>query len=545
MKVSKKLTIGFTVALVAAVTIGIIGIMGMRTLRDSALYMYENRMLGSEYVHEAYTNFNLMRIESRNVRINSFYDDKKGAIDSRQVFEDSAGQFIYWMEKSREIATTEELIKFHDVIMDLFINSYLPKARATNDICINDIPDHHNRLYINVQIAATAKDVAQINNLLTGLASLNTALANQSNIDNTSLVRLNIMLQVCLLAGAVGFVIIIAFFIIKSIVTPINESALVLKEIAQGNFEARMGGNYKGDFRIIKESVNDTALQLSSYLDEKILAERAAHESELAKARAEAASEAVFSSISYASTIQRNMLPLEIDFKEAFTDFSVIWEPRDVVGGDIYWMKEFDIGTVLCVADCTGHGTSGALLTMLTVSALESIVWVANCEDTAAIIYQLDQRLASALNVQADVKAKLSEVNDGCDIAVLFIAKNGSVMFSAGNTNIFVCDGKQVTRFKGQKLFVGEGKIKSRDDIDIIELPPDSDNKFYIASDGLFDQLGGSLLRPFGYGRFETIILENHSEPLAVISSKVWESFEEYRGSEVRVDDIELITFKP
>jgi len=41
------------------------------------------------------------------------------------------------------------------------------------------------------------------------------------------------------------------------------------------------------------------------------------------------------------------------------------------------------------------------------------------------------------------------------------------------------------------------------------------------------------------------IILDNHHEKQAVITGKVWNAFEEYRGEQVRRDDFELVTFKP
>jgi serine phosphatase RsbU (regulator of sigma subunit) len=50
---------------------------------------------------------------------------------------------------------------------------------------------------------------------------------------------------------------------------------------------------------------------------------------------------------------------------------------------------------------------------------------------------------------------------------------------------------------------------------------------------------------PYGYDEFERIILEHHNEKQSVISDKVWEAFEAYRGGNARRDDLELITFKP
>jgi len=261
---------------------------------------------------------------------------------------------------------------------------------------------------------------------------------------------------------------------------------------------------------------------------------------EVEKNRAEEARETIIASINYANKIQRNLLPNNNIFDKTFSDYSVIWEPCDIVGGDIYWIKQFEAGAVLVVADCTGHGTPGALLTMLVVSTLESVVTPSNCHDTANAILALEQRLTEVFNVHERSK---DELKDGCDLAVLFIGNDKNITVSAGHANVFICDGKEVTRHRGQNLYVGEGKIKSKDKIETLKIPYSPDNKFYIASDGLYDQPGENG-EPFGYKRFEKLILENHSEKQSVISDKIWKVFETHRGNEAKVDDFQLITFK-
>jgi HAMP domain-containing protein len=252
--------------------------------------------------------------------------------------------------------------------------------------------------------------------------------------------------------------------------------------------------------------------------------------------------------IDYAGTIQRNLLPEDATFREAFSDYSVLWSPRDIVGGDIYWMKNFSGGSVLCVCDCTGHGTPGALLTMLVVSVFDSMITEENCTDTARIVRDLEERLVSVFGLDASGaeggKKVSAEIQEGCDLAVLFIAKDGSVTVSAGNLSVFVCDGAAVRRFKGQRIHVGEGKIRSAEDVETVRVPANPANKFYIASDGLYDQIGGANRLPFGYETFRRIVLENHGESQGVISERIREAFEAHRGSEARRDDVELITFR-
>jgi len=516
VKISVKLYAGFAIVIALAIVVGIIGITGMQKLKLSGLSMYEKQVIGIEQAEKARLLFEQIRFNCKLLVINSFiinshYDDKKEIFDIKKQFENNVAEFRKAMETYKDFAITDEMLNFHERTMDLFENNYLPAAKQIIDKSINDIPYHNGKLHIHVMLSNITDSADRIANMMTGMTKLKVAIAKQASINNAAVTQWFIAAQILILALALAFAIFIALYIVKNIMAPIKESADVLHKIAAGNFDARVTGKHTGEFATIKDSVNTTAAAIKKHTD-------------------------VVSGVEYAGKIQKNLLPPESIFREAFSDYHVIWHPRDIVGGDIYWIKNFDEGVVLCVCDCTGHGTSGALLTMLVMSALEATVQPNNCSDTANIVWKIDERLFQVFNMKT---------GDGCDLAVLFIAKDGSITLSAGHTNVFICNGKDVQRIRGQKIFVGEGNLNCKEDVKMIRIPANPNNKFYIASDGLFDQPGGESSVPFGYKVFEKIILENHDKEQSIISGKIWDAFEEYRGMEPRVDDFELITFKP
>ena len=304
----------------------------------------------------------------------------------------------------------------------------------------------------------------------------------------------------------------------RAILILIQDMTRMHREQSKGNYDALLDpGSYDGAYEELARNHNEMVEELAIRL------------------------RTINESIEYANKIQMSLLPEKEIFKKAFTDYSIKWEPRDIVSGDIYWIKNFGAGTVLCVCDCTGHGAPGALLTMLVVSAFEDTVTESNCSDTAEIIFNLEQRLINIFGT----KTEEGQYKDGCDLAVLFIAKDKSINLSSCNTPVFVCDGNEIEQIKGQHIFVGEGKIKSKEDIEIIKIAPALDKKIYIASDGLYEQPGGLRERRYGYAEFKQLILENHKQSQADISGKLWTAYENYRGDFQRVDDFNLITFKP
>jgi len=327
---------------------------------------------------------------------------------------------------------------------------------------------------------------------------------------------------------------VIVFFAVNGVTKALSSTIRYAETVSHGGLEAELSVSREDEVGVLAQSLRDMVSSLKNMI---FVAKQKTRE-------AEEATETIIQGINYASKIQRDLLPRNHAFDKAFQDYFIIWKPRDIVGGDIFWLKNFDRGTVLCVCDCTGHGTSGAMLTMLVVSALEACIWPNNCHDTAGIVWQIEQKLVSHFSVNS-AERSLDEIQDGCDLAVLFIDRDGSVSISSGHIPVFVCDGKDVRQIKGQRIAIGEGKLKNKDEINVVRIEPNPDNTFYIGSDGLFDQPGGPLSIPLGYKAFKRIILENHNEKLSVISEKLWNFFEEYRGDEIRVDDLQLLSFKP
>lgn len=251
--------------------------------------------------------------------------------------------------------------------------------------------------------------------------------------------------------------------------------------------------------------------------------------------------EMILSGIDYASRIQRHILPSRERLQQAFRDSAVIWEPRDIVGGDIYWLRSYQKGSLLCMCDCTGHGTPGALLTMLVSSAFDNIVTEENCDDTAHIMKELDRHLSQTLNVGQE-KDNMLDIRDGCDLAIIFMGQE-EIRISSSNTRVLICDGQEVRQIRGQRLAVGEGRIASAAMVHVTTLAAGSDSSFYVASDGLYDQIGSNN-RPFGYRRVQDIIMEHYGESQEEVLRQIWRAFQEHCGTQERRDDVQIIGFR-
>jgi len=80
---------------------------------------------------------------------------------------------------------------------------------------------------------------------------------------------------------ATAIMILVILITLQQLLKPINELKEGIEEIAKGDFEGRIEGNYNDEFEIIKDAVNNMAESVISHLNDKLRAEQAVYEAKL------------------------------------------------------------------------------------------------------------------------------------------------------------------------------------------------------------------------------------------------------------------------
>lgn len=257
--------------------------------------------------------------------------------------------------------------------------------------------------------------------------------------------------------------------------------------------------------------------------------------------------EVVESSMNYASRLQRGQLPKTIRLEDRFQSFATIWEPRDTIGGDLYWISssQHEGPFVLAVADCTGHGVPGAMLSLLVSNSLERIFAKSTADEPTKALTSLDYFIRTGLNQDQND----SESNDGCDAAMVRIHKDKKIVeFAGAKIDLFHVDSQRnLHRYKSNRISLG---YKDQDTTQILptkEVHYEPGDLFAIVTDGLTDQPGGDHLeRPvsFGYRRFSNIILKHKEDDCEVIAAELRSNFMSWQSSQTRRDDVTVVLFK-
>jgi serine phosphatase RsbU (regulator of sigma subunit) len=264
-------------------------------------------------------------------------------------------------------------------------------------------------------------------------------------------------------------------------------------------------------------------------------------------ARAEALAELhteMMDSVNYAGRIQSSLLPNRLALQSGLRSVGVLWEPRDVVGGDVYWRTEedHDGAFTLALIDCTGHGVPGSLMSMLVVSVLNRIYSEKPEIGPGEALSKLGNLVRSALNQDRDD----CQSNDGFDAGLCKInMKTQTFAFAGARTNCFIVtkENVPVIRLLGEKQALGYPGQTPYVPLEEYELPLDTCQTFFMASDGILDQPGGDKSVAFGPRRLLQHIENNRLMGAEALMMQTKVTVDQWRGSELRRDDVSALAF--
>lgn len=215
----------------------------------------------------------------------------------------------------------------------------------------------------------------------------------------------------------------------------------------------------------------------------------------------------IMDSIRYALTIQKSILPDERMLANVFNDYFVIWKERDIVGGDQYWAYQSDNYFYWAVADATGHGVSGALMTVMINSELNVIIDTLKIEDPGLVLTILNRELKVRLKQEGRERQIDSA---GLDIAICgYRPDTEYVSIATAGQSIWMEGNAGVTQFTGDKQSIGYAD--SRDDYGYAStrISLSEYHRFYLLSDGYYSQLNENTGFQMGKKNITRLISEN------------------------------------
>jgi len=249
----------------------------------------------------------------------------------------------------------------------------------------------------------------------------------------------------------------------------------------------------------------------------------------------------ITNSIHYAARIQKAVLPSKEELKQLFSDYFVIYRPRNIVSGDFYWHYQKNDKIVIAVADCTGHGVPGGFMSMLGIAFLNEIVASDSLRSAAQVLELL--RLKVKLSLRQT--GKINETSDGMDIALIIAdTKREKLFFSGAFNKLLLNRNGKVTEYQGNKMPIG---IYISDNIPFTDHVIDfkKDDCFYLFTDGVIDQFGGPNDRKFSLKKLKSLVTQNGSLAMKEQKKIYNDALDNWMGSaDYQIDDICFMGFK-
>ncbi len=247
-------------------------------------------------------------------------------------------------------------------------------------------------------------------------------------------------------------------------------------------------------------------------------------------------------SINYSKRIQNAILPPTELINKHLKNFFLFYAPKDIVSGDFYWFSETDQHTFFIVADCTGHGVPGALMSMIGNTLLNETINQNNITDPGEILSHLNNGVMHALHQQDN---DLNTQDDGMDISICCIEKKKSnvLKYATANHSIFIKNKNTVTELTGDIYSIGGSMAISDKHFASKEYKLEEGSFVIMSTDGYYDQFGGPGDSKFLVTNFEEWIRKTDMHS-ANPGEELKQAHNNWKGARRQTDDILVAGFK-
>ena len=247
-------------------------------------------------------------------------------------------------------------------------------------------------------------------------------------------------------------------------------------------------------------------------------------------------------SINYAKRIQEAILPNTAIIQELLPDSFIYYKPKDVVSGDFPWfLHDIERGQIfLAAVDCTGHGVPGALISLIGYFLLNDVVKTQAEYNTGKILDLLNLGVTKTL--RQDSGGKEVTTRDGMDIALCRInLVDKELQYSGAHRPLYMVVANELTVIDGDKAPIGGGQLRKRDSFKCTTFAITEGSQFYVFSDGVADQFGGTEGKKYSPRRIREMIVANQGISMVDMQKTIFDDFDTWKGTTKQTDDLLMI----
>ena len=238
-------------------------------------------------------------------------------------------------------------------------------------------------------------------------------------------------------------------------------------------------------------------------------------------------------SINYAKRLQNAILTSLETVNNVFPESFIYNNPKDIVSGDFYWLETIKNKIFFAVADSTGHGVPGALVSVVCSNVLTRSLIEERITQPGKILNR-----ARDLVINRFAKSK-DDIRDGMDISLCSLDINsGELEWAGANNPLWIIrknsneieeiipDKQPIGMYATENLFTNH-KIKV-----------DKGDQLYLFTDGFSDQFGGKSSKKYKSSNFKTFLLSIRNHNMDKQHALLSKEFDSWKGDLEQIDDV-------
>lgn len=248
--------------------------------------------------------------------------------------------------------------------------------------------------------------------------------------------------------------------------------------------------------------------------------------------------------INYSNKIKQAILPELAEIKKLFPETFIIYNPKLVVSGDFYFFAKQETSkrqpkfAVLGIADGSGHGVPGALMSVIGSTLLNDIVNLKGITKPAHILDELQLGVKETLKITEQNNYEAESIE--CVICKFNFERN-ILEYAGAKLPIYIVRNQELIELKGDRMRIGAGSANLYERFTENEFQLQQGDYIYICTDGFANQFGGDKGRKFKTKRLKDMLLSLHTTSYVQQEEQIKFIFENWMGSNERVDDLLIV----
>jgi serine phosphatase RsbU (regulator of sigma subunit)/anti-sigma regulatory factor (Ser/Thr protein kinase) len=324
--------------------------------------------------------------------------------------------------------------------------------------------------------------------------------------------------QYLILAAFLATGVALTFLLMSILLRPIAALRAGMERIGRGDLRTPVKLADRTEFGVLADSINEMSLALQKAQGEMVERARLAHEMDLAR------------------QLQRSLLPSKQTVVGDFVIDGEQWAAAEV-GGDYFDVLHLQDGRIgLAIADVSGKGLAGCLVTSMLFSLLRA--YHAAHSSPTSLLVALDERLGSTLQRGSFVTMFYAVLDP----------RSGDVTYSSAGHNpilVYRADQKKAEWLPSKGIPLGAirgGAIKRTLEDAVLHLGPGDVLLQY--TDGISETTPPLSEEQFGFPRMEKVLIDAAPAGPREILERMHEAVERWREAGVPDDDETMLVVR-